>query len=359
MYTLPPQPPHLKYLPRSFENAATSHATLRSIEPDLLTGKTPLPVAIMTNPAFVPALAVGASTLTPSRALSLSPRAAPVPAAPPTGARMLSGGYSPIVDEFFAKDVRSQYIAAACPSGVPSVQCIEGATFDEPYESRTLKRQSQLRFRQLPVAVRLHNMYETRKWALAATHGCAHEEERVLGNPMLASAMAIGQAEKNRACSRYIESSGPAESMMVRSVENFYSKAVNGSGTFTPACTDGQAKYEAYLAQNRGKSAEFRAKHYSAAAKAGAKFAAKKLAIARNHICVYEDGLYAKYPRMAGSMRPAFGYYTPFVSAPSNGRYQTTIERALDSATLAALSKIGTISPEAAWAAANKVEVGV
>jgi len=227
---------------------------------------------------------------------------------------MMAVPYSPVVDEFFAKDVRSQYIAKACPTGVPPLQCIEGTTAAEPYELRTLKRQSQLRYRQLPVSVRLHNMYETRKNAVIACHGCAHEEERVLANPMLANSMLLGQAESNRACNRYIQSSGPVEDMMCRSVENIYMKAVNGSGVFTTACTDGQARYEAYLCQVRGKSTEFRAGQYSAAAKAGAAFAARKLAIARNHICVYEDGLYSKYPRLAGSMRPAFGYYSTFKS---------------------------------------------
>lgn len=35
---------------------------------------------------------------------------------------------------------------------------IEGNTFDAPYESRTLKRQSQLRYRQMPTSVKVHNM---------------------------------------------------------------------------------------------------------------------------------------------------------------------------------------------------------
>lgn len=49
------------------------------------------------------------------------------------------------------------------------------------------------------------------------------------------------------------------------------------------------------------------------------KFNARKMAIARNHnmVCLYEDSLYAKFPRMVGSIRPAFGYYQPFVTKPS------------------------------------------
>lgn len=181
---------------------------------------------------------------------------------------------------------------------------------------RTTKRQMQLRYRQLPAAVKVRQMYETRKAALAACHGCSHEENRVLGNPALAASMALGKAEADRSCNRYIESSGPVEDMMCRSVENVYMKAVNGGGVFSVACTDGQAKYEAYEAQVRGGSVAFRAKQYSPAAAEGAKFAARKRAIAANHICVYEDGLYSKYPRMAGSMRPANGYFQPFVQSP-------------------------------------------
>lgn len=222
--------------------------------------------------------------------------------------------YSPIVDEFFAKDVTKQYIAKACPTGVPPLQCIEGTTSDAPYELRTLKRQSQLRYRQLPTSVKVHNMYEARKNAIIACHGCSHEEERVVSNPLLANAMTFGQAESNRACNRNIVSSGPAEDMMCRSVENIYMKAVNGSGVFSTACTDGQAKYEAYLCAVRGKATEFRANQYSKAQKAGAAFAARKQAIARNHICVYEDKLYSRYPRLAGSMRPEFGYYSKLTS---------------------------------------------
>lgn len=264
----------------------------------------------------------------------------------PSVARVTMSGYSPIVDEFFAKDVTRQYIAKACPTGVPPIQCIEGTTAEEPYALRTLKRQSQLRYRQLPVSVRVHNMYETRKNALVAAHGCSHEEDRVINNPMLASAMALGQAESNRACNRYIVSSGPAEDMMCRSVENIYSAAVNGGGVFTTACTDGQAKYEAYLNQVRYKSTAFRAKQYSPAAREGAKFAARKMAIARNHICGYEDGLYAKYPRLAGSMRPAFGYYQPFVTSPGGSR--SSLGRIIDPTISISLTSISTIGKAAA-----------
>ncbi len=292
--------------------------------------------------AFVTGAAVGASTWTP-RSESKSELK------PGASARFTmnvgSAKYSPFVDEFFAKDVTRQYIAKACPTGVPPVQCIEGTTFDEPWASKTLKRQSQLRYRQLPVSVRIHNMYETRKAALIACHGCSHEEDRVLKNPMMASAMLLGKAEADRACNRYIESSGPAEDMMCRSVENVYMKAVNGSGVFTTACTDGQAKYEAYLMKVRCGSTTFRAKQYSPAAKAGAAFAARKMAIARNHICVYEDGLYSKYPRMAGSIRPAFGYYQPFVTSPVQ---TATNNGMLDPNQAAALAALGSIGKAAA-----------
>lgn len=222
--------------------------------------------------------------------------------------------YSPTVDEFFAKHVTKQYIAKACPTGESPLQCIEGNTFAAPYHSRTHKRQSQLRLRQLPTAVKLHNMYETRKHALLACHGRSHEEQRVLSNPMLAAAMTLAQAESQRACSRYIESSSIAEHAMVRAVQNRYSKAVNASGVFSTACTDAQARYEAYLAQTRGKAVEFRAKQYSPAMKAGARFAARRRAIARQHVCSYEDGLYSKFPKVASAMRPAFGYYSKFVN---------------------------------------------
>lgn len=135
----------------------------------------------------------------------------------------------------------------------------------------------------------------------------------------MASAMLVGKAESDRACNRYIQSSGPVEDMMCRSVENNYMKAVNPSGVFSTACTDGQARYEAYLMAVRGKATEYRAGQYSPAAKAGAAYAARKRATARNHVCVYEDGLYNKYPRMAGSIRPSFGYYAPFVTSPTDG----------------------------------------
>lgn len=267
------------------------------------------------TPAFVPAISVSAGTPFATNNVARTAPARPTFTARPASVKMLSGGYDARVDEFFANDVRKQYIAKACPSGVPSVQCIEGATASEPYDLRTLKRQSQLRYRQLPVSVQVHNMYENRKAAIIACHGCSHEEARVVGNPMLASAMLLGQAEADRACSRYIESAGPAEDMMCRSVENVYMKAVNGSGVFSTACTDGQAKYEAYLSSVRGGSSAFRVKQYSPAAKEGAKYAARKRTVARTHVCSSEDAQYIKFPRMAGSMRPSFGYYQPFVQS--------------------------------------------
>jgi hypothetical protein len=228
-------------------------------------------------------------------------------------------GYDAAVDEYFALSARRQYISKACPSGEIGIQCIEGNTKDAPYEARTLIRQSQLRLRQLPVSVQVHNMYENRRAAIVACHGCSHEELQVIRSPKLAASMLLGQAEADRACNRYITSSGPAESMMVRAVENNYMKAVNGGGTFSTACTDGQAKYEAYLAQCRGKASQFRAVQYSSGAQAGAKFAARKRAITMNHICLYEENLFNKFPRMAGSMRPAFGYYQPIVPSPRSG----------------------------------------
>lgn len=265
----------------------------------------PQPTATMS--AFAAPTSVTVSTFTRAPAAASCARRSPRAPAP---ARMSATyPYSPKVDEFFARDVTRQYIAKACPTGVPPIQCIEGSTFDAPYEARTLKRQAQLRFRQLPTAVKVHNMYETRREALIACHGCSHEESRVLGNPMLAAAMVLGKAESDRACSRYMRPSGKAEEVMVKSVENYYMKAVNPGGVFSTACTDGQAKYEAYLSQVRGKAAQFRSGQYSKAAKAGAAYAARKRATARNHICLYEDGLYNRYPMMAGSIRPSFGYY--------------------------------------------------
>lgn len=263
--------------------------------------------------AFVQSTCISVSSFTPQAKKTCLRREA----SPATRMSTASYPYSPVVDEFFAKDVTKQYIAKACPSGVPPIQCIEGSTADAPYELRTLKRQSQLRYRQLPTSVKVHNMYESRRNAIIACHGCSHEEDRVIRNPILANAMALGQAESERACNRYIESSGPAEDHMCRAVENIYMKAVNGSGVFSTACTDGQAKYEAYLSQVRGKATEFRAKQYSKSQKAAAAFAARRMAVARKHVCVYEDALYTKFPRLAGSMRPEFGYYSKFSFALS------------------------------------------
>lgn len=154
-----------------------------------------------------------------------------------------------------------------------------------------------------------------------------------------------------------IESSGPVEDMMCRSVENIYMKAVNGSGVFSTACTDGQAKYEAYLCQQRGKSTEFRAAQYSPVAKEGAKFAARQQAISRNHICNYEDGLYAQYPRLAGSMRPEFGYYTPFVSSPRQGYGGGGVTTGVDQTVLVAT--VSALATGAAWFAAHSGGAGM
>lgn len=144
---------------------------------------------------------------------------------------------------------------------------------------------------------------------------------------------------------------------MCRSVENIYMKAVNGSGVFTTACTDGQAKYEAYLCQQRGQATEFRAKQYPAVAKEGAKFAARAQAIARNHICVYEDNLYAEYPRLAGSMRPSFGYYTPFVSSPRQGYGGGGVTTEIDQNVL--IATVSALAAGAAWFVAHSGGAGM
>nr|ATG31132.1 LR gamma6 [Griffithsia pacifica]5Y6P_gy Chain gy, LR_gamma6 [Griffithsia pacifica]5Y6P_gz Chain gz, LR_gamma6 [Griffithsia pacifica] len=228
--------------------------------------------------------------------------------------------FTPPVDEFMASSVQSQYIQKACPSGVPPIQCIEGVTSDQPYAARTLKRQTELRYHQLPVAVKLRKAYETRRAAVVATHGCSHEEGRVLSYPRMASAMLIGQAEASKACSRYFVPNGPAEKHMLQAVENRYMAAVNGSGVFSGACTDGQTRYEAYLMQLRGKSAEFRAKQYSTFEKESMKYAARKQAlIQKGHDCNAEEVIFSNYPIVASAMRPTFGYYTPIVKNPGIG----------------------------------------
>lgn len=275
-----------------------------------------LPLVTYNMPAFINATPVTGRRAFHAQAVSHRAPVATTSSPTPAAVVMNAAGYQPRVDEFMANDVRRQYIAKACPSGVPSLQCIEGSVNSDVYGLRTTKRQMQLRYRQLPTSVKVTQMYQTRKAAIVACHGCSHEENRVIGNPALAASMALGKAEADRSCNRYIPSSGPVEDMMCRSVENVYMKAVNGSGVFSVACTDGQAKYEAYEAKVRGGSVDFRAKQYSAAAAEGAKFAARKRAIAANHICVYEDNLYSNYPRMAGSMRPAHGYFQPFVQSP-------------------------------------------
>lgn len=206
-----------------------------------------------------------------------------------------------------------QYVQKACPSGVPPIQCIEGATADQPYAARTLKRQSQLRYRQLPTSVRVHNYYEMRKAAIVAAHGCSHEEGRVIQYPAMASAYVLGQAEASKACVRYFDPAGPAEVAMKRSVENLYKKAVNPSGVFSTACTDGQAKYEAYLMQLRGKSAEFRAKQYSVGEREAMKYAARKQALsAKGHDCSAEEVIFSKFPIVASAMRPSMFFSFSF-----------------------------------------------
>jgi hypothetical protein len=232
----------------------------------------PLLSELISQPAMAFVLSVAAtsvgskSAFTPTNvaASSAHPRATRASPARPTAITMV--GYSPAVDEYFATSARRSYINKACPTGEISIQCIEGNTKDAPFEARTLIRQSQLRFRQLPVSVQIHNMYENRRAAITACHGCSHEESQVVANPRLAASVLLGQAEAERACNRYIVSSGPAENMMVRAVENQYMAAVNGSGVFSSACTDGQAKYEAYLAHcgaGGRKVCRAQARHYS------------------------------------------------------------------------------------------------
>lgn len=236
--------------------------------------------------------------------------------------------------------VQRQYIEKACPTGEPPLQCIEGVTSDQPYAARTLKRQSELRYFQQPQAVKSHNFFELRRAAIVAAHGCNHEEGRVVAYPKMAAAMLIGQAEADRACSRYFSPGTPAEKHMLRSVESQYMKAVNGSGVFGTACTDGQARYEAYLMQQRGLSAQFRAKQYPTAAKEAMKFAARKQAFAKKtHGCSYEENLFSKFPIVASAMRPTIGYYPPIVRKPAAGYSLGVGKKVFSEAALIAVKK--------------------
>lgn len=248
--------------------------------------------------SFTGATVTQGSTFTSTRAVCGKPT--------PKHAQGIVALASPIVDEFMASSVHRQYIQKACPSGVPPIQCVEGTTADEPYALRTLKRQSQLRYRQLPTSVRIHNYYEMRKAAVTAAHGCSHEEDRALEYPTMAAAYVMGQAEASKACIRYFKPAPGAETHMTRSVEQSYKAAINRSGVFSTSCTDGQARYEAYLMAVRGGSTRFRAHQYSTPEKEGMKFAARKQALAHHaHNCSFEEKIFCDFPIVASAMRPS------------------------------------------------------
>lgn len=222
------------------------------------------------------------------------------------------GKYSNVVDKFFANDIRRQYMAkGALPD--PPLTAVQGSNSDAPHALRAAARENELRYRQLPVAVRLHNMYESRRQALSACTGFSSEEERVLANPMLASAMAVGKAEADRSCIDYIESSGAVEDYLCNAVEKGY------VATPKPPGLDDPAAYDGYQRDMRLRTEELRTKQHTTAEKLGAAFAARKVAFSPNQICAYDDDLYSLYPRLAGSMRPGYGYYTPQVSHVGEG----------------------------------------
>lgn len=249
--------------------------------------------------------------------------------------------YSPQVDEYFAKSVMKKCIQKACPTGVAPIQCIEGTTFYEPYEARTLKRQSQLRYRQMSKGSKLKAMYINRQRAIIIANGCSHEESQIVNNPMMARALIMGKYESERACSRYITPKNKVDACLARSSFNYFGRMISGRGTFSTATTNGQAKYEAYLSSVRAGSVEFRKKQYSTAQKLAANYASIKAVMSRKTICLFKTSVYTPYPAYSASMiTPYTGFYIPFVPSPTGGKISTMPGVGMDPARLAALNAI-------------------
>mmetsp|Transcript_10750 Transcript_10750/g.22850 ORF Transcript_10750/g.22850 Transcript_10750/m.22850 type:complete len:297 (-) Transcript_10750:157-1047(-) len=213
-------------------------------------------------------------------------------------------------DDFFARSVTMQYKAFACPTGVYSVQCAEGSVKGAAHEKRAMSASAAYRLSQAPAAFKAHALFENRKHAIIASHGCQHEEDLFVRYPKLAAAYVMGQKEAARSCSRYVEPESIEEEFMAAAVDKQMKMRGAPFGVYSLSCAEANQKGQAEQARVAALAVAFRSTQKSESERTGERYAASKYA--RDHFghgCEHEEQEFNKFPACGAAMRSsAYGY---------------------------------------------------
>lgn len=265
--------------------------------------------------AFAPPAGLRGCALLPSAA------AAPSRASPALTPLRMSATSAAAADAYMTRTVRAQYKRAAAAPGTYSVQCAEGGVHGEAYETAVRARDAAFRARQASPSAMYRDLYETRRAAIVLAHGCSVEEAKVVEFPAAAAAFVAGTGEAERACSRYAgrDGQGVVDRYMADVVARQYKALAVTGGVYGVACNDGGVGGEAEAARVAAGTTTFKAGHFSAGAKAQAKYNASLRAMALSRGCDYEEKQFAEYPTMAGSMRWGTGVFAAVKGGATQG----------------------------------------
>mmetsp|Transcript_14164 Transcript_14164/g.30500 ORF Transcript_14164/g.30500 Transcript_14164/m.30500 type:complete len:343 (-) Transcript_14164:2537-3565(-) len=235
--------------------------------------------------------------------------------APPKGTspmKLLQSRNVMFADKYLANSLKQQFKAAAAPAGVYLPQCTEGNVKGAAENARIASLAKDFRKKQRSAATIAFDLFEGRRMAIKAiAHDCEYEEATFRRFTAAGEAFVLGMSEKTRACDRYMPAgSDAAADYMQRSVQRAMKERAMSFGVYSTSCADGTVKGAAEDARVASLAAAFRARQMGTAASTGAMFAARKQA--RDWFtngCHYEEGLVAKFPAAAATMRPATNRY--------------------------------------------------
>lgn len=208
-------------------------------------------------------------------------------------------------DSYMAGCVTKQYKEMACSNGLYGVKCTEGTTRGMAEETRVISLATGFRRGTRDMVTKYGDMFESRKMAIVACHGCSYEEKLVGSFKQVASTMVTGQSEADGVCARYADSPDPAEQYMIACVDKQNKfRAVSG-GLYGVMCQDASVSGMAETKRTIALAAKFRAGQLPKIVIEQNKFNARMYGRERYAaFCEYEEGLFNKYPGTAMAMRP-------------------------------------------------------
>lgn len=214
-------------------------------------------------------------------------------------------------ETYMAKCVANQYKATACSNGTYSVRCTEGTVSGQADLARIASLAQDFRAFQRTPSQKFADMYENRRLAISAAHGCTYEENLLSSYNNVASAFVRGREEAMGSCSRYTATdaanASPAEQYMSRCVDAQVKRGAVASGVYGTACMDGSVSGMAENKRIVAMSAAYRMGQISKIAKQQRMYDVRRHAVdTYAHMCSYEEDLFNKYPAVATAMSGAF-----------------------------------------------------